>query len=59
MEIDKYKFIMGVSYALLTISIVTYNSNRCFRAGHNVIINKLLNKELDSRYNLVMNSDVD
>ena len=43
----------------VTISIVTYNSNRGVRAGHNVIINKLLNKELDSRYNLVMNSDVD
>ena len=34
------------------------NSNKGFGAGHNVIINKLLNKELNSKYHLVMNSDV-
>lgn len=40
------------------IEYIFNNSNRGFGAGHNVIINKLLNKELDSKYHLVMNSDV-
>ena len=40
------------------IEYIFNNSNKGFGAGHNVIINKLLNKELDSKYHLVMNSDV-
>lgn len=40
------------------IEYIFNNSNRGFGAGHNIIINKLLNKELNSRYHLVMNSDV-
>jgi len=40
------------------IEYIFNNSNKGFGAGHNVIINKLLNKELDSKFHLVMNSDV-
>ena len=40
------------------IEYIFNNSNKGFGAGHNVIINKLLNKELNSKYHLVMNSDV-
>ena len=40
------------------IEYIFNNSNKGFGAGHNVIINKLLNKELDSKYHLIMNSDV-
>lgn len=40
------------------IEYIFNNSNKGFGAGHNVIINKLLNKGLDSKYHLVMNSDV-
>lgn len=40
------------------IEYIFNNSNKGFGAGHNVIINKFLNKELDSKYHLVMNSDV-
>ncbi|WP_422851410.1 hypothetical protein [Fusobacterium polymorphum] len=34
------------------------NSNKGFGAGYNIIINKLLNKELNSKYYLIMNSDI-
>ena len=40
------------------IEYIFNNSNKGFGAGHNVIINKLLKKELNSKYHLVMNSDV-
>lgn len=40
------------------IEYIFNNSNKGFGAGHNIIINKLLNKELNSKYHLIMNSDI-
>lgn len=56
-ETDNLKFFFEKSDDA-RIEYIFNNSNKGFGAGHNVIINKLLNKELDSKYHLVMNSDV-
>lgn len=56
-ETDNLKFFFEKTDDV-RIEYIFNNSNKGFGAGHNVIINKLLNKELDSKYHLVMNSDV-
>ena len=40
------------------IDYIFNNSNNGFGAGHNVIINKILKKEVSSKYHLIINADI-